>query len=485
MTRRLWKIAVALTVLAGTLVVGVLLFLWNEHHSGERELQSTKDRLAAEGVMEPLDKLAPAENQAAMENGQKLVEASRPLKELSKSFPLVVNGPRTMKIIAPGIASPAARQPALEIDGSREPPVPWETFREQLAEAAAVFSETRRILETPVALKYDHQSPLPQLDLGELQKLAAWLRSRAVLELHDNDPASAIRSMEDCQKIAALMGTPRSLISHVLELGLWSFSLSGTVWEILQSPSLTENDLLRLQKILSRPSFLSDTLRAMQIELHRVSDIYRLAGESHSSAQTWAFLSDPPGLLGKRPFIEVRNLLWPYAWSSADMARILEFWEPSIRLAKKLEQHRNWAEIRPRIPKDKTTPAFDHWRFPFAAEFALNAIVRSMLLSGVRTETRRQLALAAVGLARYRTAFGRYPDTLTELTPKFLPEIPYDVFNGQPLKYRVLPGNEFLLYSVNENGTDDGGDASTPDGKTSNFSRQNDLIWPRAASGTQ
>lgn len=43
------------------------------------------------------------------------------------------------------------------------------------------------------------------------------------------------------------------------------------------------------------------------------------------------------------------------------------------------------------------------------------------------------------------------------LSPQFIPAIPRDVINGQPLHYRRTPGGEFVLYSVGWNGRDDGG----------------------------
>jgi hypothetical protein len=41
--------------------------------------------------------------------------------------------------------------------------------------------------------------------------------------------------------------------------------------------------------------------------------------------------------------------------------------------------------------------------------------------------------------------------------PEFLSQLPHDVINGQPLKYRRTADGQYLLYSVGWNQTDDGG----------------------------
>jgi hypothetical protein len=73
---------------------------------------------------------------------------------------------------------------------------------------------------------------------------------------------------------------------------------------------------------------------------------------------------------------------------------------------------------------------------------------------------------------------------LSELVPEFLSAEPVDYMDGHPLRFRVQAGAGFLLYSVGEDGHDDGGDASLPPGKT--ISRviwnRKDAVWPSPAT---
>jgi hypothetical protein len=66
-------------------------------------------------------------------------------------------------------------------------------------------------------------------------------------------------------------------------------------------------------------------------------------------------------------------------------------------------------------------------------------------------------ARIALAIERYRLAQGGLPDSLGDLIPTSLDAVPTDPFDGQPLRYKKL-ANGYVVYSVGENGKDDGGD---------------------------
>ena len=73
-----------------------------------------------------------------------------------------------------------------------------------------------------------------------------------------------------------------------------------------------------------------------------------------------------------------------------------------------------------------------------------------------RAEAAHGLTRAAAALAVYRSKHGRYPDSLSDLQPDVDSDLFRDVYSDGPLIYRKMPDG-FLLYSVFENGADDGG----------------------------
>jgi hypothetical protein len=68
-----------------------------------------------------------------------------------------------------------------------------------------------------------------------------------------------------------------------------------------------------------------------------------------------------------------------------------------------------------------------------------------------------RLSRTSLALERYRLTNGKLPDRLDELVPAYLTAVPADPFDGQPLLYKKLVKG-YIVYSVGENGKDDGGD---------------------------
>ncbi len=63
----------------------------------------------------------------------------------------------------------------------------------------------------------------------------------------------------------------------------------------------------------------------------------------------------------------------------------------------------------------------------------------------------------ACALERFRRAHGAYPDALAQMVPAFLNEVPRDVIDGEPLRYRREGERGYVLYSIAQNQRDDGG----------------------------
>lgn len=78
------------------------------------------------------------------------------------------------------------------------------------------------------------------------------------------------------------------------------------------------------------------------------------------------------------------------------------------------------------------------------------AIIDIRIIAQLRT------ARTALAIQRYRLATGNLPDTLSDLLPTYLEAIPKDPFDDKELRYRKLETG-FVVYSIGEDGTDDGG----------------------------
>jgi hypothetical protein len=127
------------------------------------------------------------------------------------------------------------------------------------------------------------------------------------------------------------------------------------------------------------------------------------------------------------------------------------------------------------ISEREINPAVGHscglamTNYPTSGAFIHHRIFATMLLPALFrvpektafAQTDVDLVTIACALERYRLAEGSYPELLASLAPRFLVNVPHDIINGQPLKYRRTASGKFVLYSVGWNEKDDGGVTAT------------------------
>jgi hypothetical protein len=122
------------------------------------------------------------------------------------------------------------------------------------------------------------------------------------------------------------------------------------------------------------------------------------------------------------------------------------------------EQLAAWPRLSQSIKAAKATAdaekrlLFTGYLFP-----ALNKVGEAAL----RDRARLSCAVTALAAERFRLAHLRWPKTLDELCPVFLPEVPTDPYNGQPLHFAHRKDG-ILIYSVYQDGRDDGGEHLNP-----------------------
>jgi hypothetical protein len=102
-------------------------------------------------------------------------------------------------------------------------------------------------------------------------------------------------------------------------------------------------------------------------------------------------------------------------------------------------------------------------------------IMRKGIIKFASIEVGRRLLVTAIALRRHQLAHGKYPDNLNELVPNFLSAVPIDLMDGKPLRYQPKTNETYLLYSVGEDGIDDGGN---PANTNKYWLKARDIVWP-------
>jgi hypothetical protein len=91
-----------------------------------------------------------------------------------------------------------------------------------------------------------------------------------------------------------------------------------------------------------------------------------------------------------------------------------------------------------------------------------------------RVMAHERLLTAELAVRCYQSEQGRLPSSLAQLVPRYLQHVPSDPFSGRPVIYHPQGAN-WLLYSVGEDGVDDGGKPEGP--SVSGAVKKGDLFY--------
>lgn len=127
--------------------------------------------------------------------------------------------------------------------------------------------------------------------------------------------------------------------------------------------------------------------------------------------------------------------------------RTVEFWSLPLYDARRAEGD----AIVTKLTQDATD----------SKRFALISVLLPTLSRADQSIRETQQAVLAtrtiIGLLGYRADYQAMPTRLAEITPKYLCELPTDIYSGMLFKYLPAPDGSFTLYSVGRNLTDDAG----------------------------
>ncbi len=248
------------------------------------------------------------------------------------------------------------------------------------------------------------------------------------------DPNGAARAIEATLAVARSVDKEPMLISHSVRM--WGSVWAGWALErALRQVEFTEGQLVRLHGMFGGIQE-GDGLRRALVGNRCV---WLSAFEKPTSLHPQTFDRMPP-----LPVLEVYDAL---GLSAREGALFLDYAEECLRIAGLSAFQRQDAikRVEARYLRRRDTLLLS----------------RVGLMSGqMRQEARvvawLEVTATALAVERYRLGRERLPDALGQLVPDYLAVVPEDPFDGMPLRYRRMERG-FVVYSVGENGQDDGG----------------------------
>jgi hypothetical protein len=176
--------------------------------------------------------------------------------------------------------------------------------------------------------------------------------------------------------------------------------------------------------------------------------------------------------------LNVHFFMWRMAWFRQDEVIAMHEWQENLDGARAMAKQKSWVAWS--VKPERRWTSYDRWWHFLPGEvYDCN----SLMQDAAQYETLREMTITAIALKRFQLRTGMFPANLSALVPEFLPELPPDWMDGKLLRYKLNADGTFTLYSVGENGVDDGGDPNSQQ-PTGSFQMWYalDAVWPVAAT---
>jgi len=470
------------------LVVFLFAFLLFERVRGQISLARYKRELAAKGEKLTFRELIPPIPQG--ENAAP--EVLEAIKHLQKGAVLPDRYPPKMKIMPSGRAVVGFREKEWIEDKVTNH---WDQLAADLKTNEATLAQIRLALEKPVLnnkLDYSQGFKMRLEHLSPAKRLAMWLTAASQLALHENKPHEAVDNLVALIRLPRLLVEDRLVISEHVRIAIAAIA-RATTWEALQADGWTDEDLARIQQAWQGEDFM--TAMARGLEGDRAFGQTTRAQLRHSNAdvvealfwQDYITWDDEPHRIWwhKPDKKEVYCRIWRCAWLHQEERHYLEAMQHLLEIARAATEAKSYRKILPLLEefesKTKNSNFYDELRFPMSQQSL--ATLSKALQHAMRAETERSLTVCAIALKRYSLRYGKSPASLDSLVPEFLSSVPTDYMDGKPMKYHLNADGGFTLYSVGEDGKDDGGDTSMFPNKVHVrvLWERRDFVWPSPA----
>lgn len=283
------------------------------------------------------------------------------------------------------------------------------------------------------------------------------LMTQAMLELGRGDARQACELTLACHRLSRLLSEHPTMIGQLVSYAFVAMATSGDQ-AIVLSGLLTQDqsiayraELGSLRPLRPMAEVIDRGERFMSLDAMIATYAGRISEEDlgvSPRAMTWMFDPDP--------------VLRRFNIAYDEIGEVLELQDRS-------ERNRALADIEQRY-SNVERPAI--WEYGVTLAIGSRAMIsesvgqvmvslmlpatQQAIIAEERTHVRTLLADIGYALAAFNAEHGRFPDTLDALVPDLLPAVPLDLFSGDSLRYE-LKEDGFLLYSVGENGIDDGG----------------------------
>jgi hypothetical protein len=389
----------------------------------------------------------------------------------------------------------------------------WEDLAVAVASNKEAFNRVLLITNSSkfdFALHYEERFEMRITNLVAEKKTVQKLAATTFSDLRAGQTGVAAENIRVMLALVEGTSDERTAISQLVRIAIAQIACA-TTWEFLQSSNVTDAQLAELQADWSRPEFIRAMINVMPLEQegaeyeigkwHRsLKEMRRYEELSKTVSAALGHFQEEENFLGKADKYR-KMFLWHYWWSYPNELRYLKGLQVLTDTMRQIATNGVFHDALANQDVELDRLGISKFNSSLDSLFAGKTDYHNMLSESVITltrlavkvmsvETARQVSMTAVALKRFQLKNNRYPPDLKALVPEFFASVPCDPVDGQPLRYKLNSDGTFSLYSIAENGKDDGGNPSMEKKQDSSIfnwlnPRALDWVWPQPVTDTE
>jgi hypothetical protein len=487
-------------IIAGVAVCAAVLIPVIHHYQLRFTEASYIAKLEARGEPMKLAQVVPPPVPADQNSAGAFLQAAA-LFKADKSL-LETNHLAGMKMIGRGKAVARFQQPEAEGDSATNS---WAEVAAAVRQNGKAFELLQQLVAHPdLDFQFQYERGVGagfnfnDTHLAEIKRTAQRLATASISDLHEGDTSGAVKNLRALLGLTKALDDEHLVISELVQIAMASIA-STVTWEVLQSTNVTDEHLAQLANDWNALDFVQADVNALEMDrvMHQMSLVqWRASNRAMQQVMDGGRTPEKEWFLFEAQDA-VPIFMWRYWWSYPDEMRRLKGFEAMLEAARDMRTNHAFEAAIQRQTRELDTLGLE--KVMTESSGLVNQDMHTLLSQSIpglssimhrlmRIEVARQITITAIALKRYQLKHGGYPPDLNSLVPDFVSELPFDPVDGQALRYRTEPDGTFLLYSVGENGVDDGGNPSLERGVKGSISMfwQMDLaldwVWPQSVA---
>lgn len=276
------------------------------------------------------------------------------------------------------------------------------------------------------------------------------------------------------QMIRHFENAPGTMLSS-LAMRMSIVTLFDSLWEVSARGGFKEEDLSAMEVDLASINMKKVMMRAACGELTFGSAFHEVDGFATNPYLTEGWEKEPL-VVGRR----LRGVLWSLRPKGLSAIKQVAVWQEMLRSTLddtgKVKEGFSLGDYEYFKRKGADAPigiaysdmgGFDETKDIEGKSYDMFS---RFISSSLDSEARLALLRTGIALERHRLKYGNSPESLSSLVPEFLPSVLADPYDHHPLRYRRQVDGSPWVWSIGENGVDDGG-------KSEISNNRGDLIW--------